>query len=57
MGHSLMNLDMFRQSILRSDEALKGTGLKVSELLLKADDSTFEDTVHAFVGLAAIQVR
>ncbi|PIO30632.1 hypothetical protein AB205_0176740, partial [Aquarana catesbeiana] len=56
MGHSLMNLDMFRQSILRSDEALKGTGLKVSELLLKADDSTFEDTVHAFVGLAAIQI-
>ncbi|KAM4664019.1 fatty acid synthase [Discoglossus pictus] len=56
MGHSLMNLDMFRQSILRSDEALKGTGLKVSELLLNADDSTFEDTIHAFVGLAAIQI-
>nr|DBA27527.1 TPA: hypothetical protein GDO54_008007 [Pyxicephalus adspersus] len=56
MGHSLMNLDMFRQSILRSDEALKGTGLKVSELLINADDSTFEDTVHAFVGLAAIQI-
>ncbi|XP_075436103.1 fatty acid synthase isoform X2 [Ascaphus truei] len=56
MGHSLMNLDMFRQSILRSDEALKGTGLKVSELLLNATDSTFEDTVHAFVGLAAIQI-
>ncbi|XP_075072878.1 fatty acid synthase [Mixophyes fleayi] len=56
MGHSLMNLDAFRESILRSDEALKGTGLKVSELLLHADDSTFEDTVHAFVGLAAIQI-
>ncbi|XP_073540254.1 fatty acid synthase [Phyllobates terribilis] len=56
MGHSLMNLDMFRESILRSDEALKGTGLKVSELLLYADDSTFEDTIHAFVGLAAIQI-
>ncbi|XP_053561686.1 fatty acid synthase [Bombina bombina] len=56
MGHSLMNLDIFRQSILKSDEALKGTGLKVSELLLNADDSTFEDTVHAFVGLAAIQI-
>eukprot|EP00079_Xenopus_tropicalis_P028199 XP_012822994.1 PREDICTED: fatty acid synthase [Xenopus tropicalis] len=56
MGHSLMKLDIFRQSILRSDEALKGTGLKVSELLLNADDRTFEDTLHAFVGLAAIQV-
>ncbi|XP_063817309.1 fatty acid synthase [Pseudophryne corroboree] len=56
MGHSLMNLDAFRESIMRSDEALKGTGLKVSDLLLHADDSTFEDTVHAFVGLAAIQI-
>ncbi|XP_066443807.1 fatty acid synthase isoform X2 [Eleutherodactylus coqui] len=56
MGHSLMNLDFFRESILRSDEALKGTGLKVSELLLHANDSTFEDTIHAFVGLAAIQI-
>ncbi|KAG8446408.1 hypothetical protein GDO86_014021 [Hymenochirus boettgeri] len=56
MGHSLMNLDIFRQSVLRSDEALKKTGLKVSELLLNADDKTFEDTLHAFVGLAAIQI-
>lgn len=57
MGLSLMKLDLFRQSILRSDEALKTTGLKVSDLLLQADENTFYDTVHAFVGLAAIQVR
>lgn len=57
MGLSLMKLDLFRQSILRSDEALKNTGLKVSDLLLQADENTFDDTVHAFVGLAAIQVR
>uniref|UniRef100_A0A8C2UHY0 Fatty acid synthase n=1 Tax=Coturnix japonica TaxID=93934 RepID=A0A8C2UHY0_COTJA len=56
MGLSLMKLDLFRQSILRSDEALKSTGLKVSDLLLRADENTFDDTVHAFVGLAAIQI-
>uniref|UniRef100_A0A8C7EDZ7 Fatty acid synthase n=1 Tax=Nothoprocta perdicaria TaxID=30464 RepID=A0A8C7EDZ7_NOTPE len=56
MGLSLMKLDLFRQSILRSDEALKDTGLKVSDLLLQADENTFDDTVHAFVGLAAIQI-
>ncbi|NXG73396.1 FAS synthase, partial [Baryphthengus martii] len=56
MGVSLMKLDLFRQSILRSDEALKNTGLKVSDLLLQADENTFEDIVHAFVGLAAIQI-
>uniref|UniRef100_A0A8D0GNS8 Fatty acid synthase n=1 Tax=Sphenodon punctatus TaxID=8508 RepID=A0A8D0GNS8_SPHPU len=56
MGLSLMRLELFRQSILRSDEALKDTGLKVSGMLLYADENTFEDTVHAFVGLAAIQI-
>ncbi|NXO90855.1 FAS synthase, partial [Certhia brachydactyla] len=57
MGLSLMKLDLFHQSILRSDEALKNTGLKVSDLLLQANENTFDDTVHAFVGLAAIQAR
>ncbi|NWT56328.1 FAS synthase, partial [Erythrocercus mccallii] len=57
MGLSLMKLDLFRQSILRSDEALKNTGLKISDLLLQANENTFDDTVLAFVGLAAIQAR
>uniref|UniRef100_A0A673MK06 Fatty acid synthase n=1 Tax=Sinocyclocheilus rhinocerous TaxID=307959 RepID=A0A673MK06_9TELE len=56
MGRSLMQLPEFRESIQRSDMALKDTGLCVSRLLMDADESTFEDTVHAFVGLAAIQV-
>ncbi|KAF3691435.1 Fatty acid synthase [Channa argus] len=56
MGRSLMQLPEFRESILRSDAALKDTGLVVSRLLIEADDATFEDTVHAFVGLAAIQI-
>ena len=57
MGLSLMKLDLSRQSVLRSDEALKNTGLKVSDLLLQADENTFDDIVQAFVGLAAVQVR
>ncbi|KAL6475465.1 hypothetical protein MHYP_G00165050 [Metynnis hypsauchen] len=56
MGRSLMQLQEFKESILRSDEALKDTGLCVSRLLIDADENTFEDTVHAFVGLAAIQI-
>ncbi|KAM4525814.1 fatty acid synthase [Fundulus diaphanus] len=56
MGRSLMQLPDFRESILRSDVALKDTGLVVSQLLSDAVDATFEDTVNAFVGLAAIQI-
>lgn len=56
MGRSLMQLPDFRDSILRSDAALKETGLVVSRLLMEAQEDTFEDTVHAFVGLAAVQI-
>ncbi|XP_039990736.1 fatty acid synthase isoform X2 [Xiphias gladius] len=56
MGRSLMQLQDFRESILRSDAALKDIGLVVSRMLMEADDATFEDTVHAFVGLAAVQI-
>lgn len=56
MGRSLMQLQVFRDSILRSDTALMDTGLCISKLLMEADETTFEDTIHAFVGLAAIQV-
>lgn len=56
MGQSLMRLGRFRESILRSDEAVKPVGLKVSELLLRADEDTFEDVIHSFVCLTAIQI-
>ncbi|XP_028740769.1 fatty acid synthase [Peromyscus leucopus] len=56
MGLSLMRLDSFRESILRSDEAVKPLGVKVSDLLLSTDESTFDDIVHAFVSLTAIQI-
>lgn len=51
-----MRLDGFRDSILRSDEALKPVGLKVSKLLLSTEENTFDDVVHALVSLTAIQV-
>eukprot|EP00062_Callorhinchus_milii_P004539 gi/632943010/ref/XP_007886730.1/ PREDICTED: fatty acid synthase [Callorhinchus milii] len=56
MGRNLMKLGIFRDSILRSDKALTKTKLKVSDLLMSTDETIFDDTVHAFVGLAAIQI-
>lgn len=56
MGVSLMHLGGFRDSILRSDEALKPVGLKVSDLLLSTKKDTFDDVVHALVSLTAIQI-
>ncbi|KAF6093695.1 fatty acid synthase [Phyllostomus discolor] len=56
MGLSLMRLPAFRDSILRSDKAVKHLGLQVSDLLMSPNEATFDDTVNAFVSLTAIQV-
>lgn len=56
MGLSLMRLPSFRDSVLRSDDVLKPLGVQVADLLLSTDEATFDDTVHAFVSLTAIQI-
>uniref|UniRef100_A0A4W2HXW4 Fatty acid synthase n=1 Tax=Bos indicus x Bos taurus TaxID=30522 RepID=A0A4W2HXW4_BOBOX len=56
MGLSLMRLSRFRDSILRSDEAVKPLGLQVSQLLLSTDEAIFDDMVISFVSLTAIQI-
>ena len=56
MGHDLMTLDCFRESIMRSDAVLKPYGIDLCDLLMSSDDDTFNDIVNAFVGIVAIQV-
>lgn len=56
MGRSLMRLDSFRASILKSDKAVKPYGVKVSDLLMSTDENIFDDMVLAFVSLTAIQI-
>ncbi|XP_052513198.1 fatty acid synthase [Budorcas taxicolor] len=55
MGLSLMRLSSFRDSILRSDEAVKSLGMRVSQLLLSTDD-IFDDIIVSFVSLTAFQI-
>ncbi|XP_037348616.1 fatty acid synthase [Talpa occidentalis] len=56
MGQRLMRLGSFRDSILRADQAVRPLGLEVSALLLSTDEAIFDDIVHAFMGLTAIQI-
>ncbi|WAQ95725.1 FAS-like protein [Mya arenaria] len=56
MGRKMMDIDIFRESILRSDKVLQSCGVKLYSLLMNGDESTFENTVNSFVGIAAIQV-
>lgn len=57
MGKSLLNLPITRESIYKSHELLKKRGLDLIEILTKDDPKMFDDILHSFVGIAAIQVQ
>lgn len=56
MGKSLLDIEIFRQSIERSHRLLEPYGLDVLAILTQTDPSIFDNIVHSFVGIAAIQI-
>lgn len=57
MGKSLMCLEAFRASIMKSEAVLQPLGIKLSQLLMESTAETFNNTLNSFVGIAAIQVN
>ena len=53
----MMELDVFRNSIQKSELVLKPFGINLVELIMEGEESAFDDTVNAFIGIAAIQVH
>ncbi|XP_064637682.1 fatty acid synthase-like isoform X2 [Lineus longissimus] len=56
MGRDLMDIDVFHQSIMKSDIVLRPYGISLYDLLMKGDEKAFDNTLNSFVGVAAIQV-
>lgn len=56
MGASLMELPLFRDSILKSHEVLKPYKIDLIKIITSSDTNTFDNILHSFVGIAAIQV-
>lgn len=56
MGKRLMDLPIFRASIKKSHDVLKGKGLNLVEIITSDDPKIFDNILHSFVGIAAIQV-
>lgn len=57
MGKSLMKLDVFYSSIMKSDAVISPLGIKLSQILLDGDENIFNNALYSFVGIAAIQVK
>ena len=59
MGRDMLHIDVFRQSLERSDVVLKrhgGGDVDLMRLIREGDEETFQNTLNSFVGIAAIQV-
>ena len=56
MGKRLMDLPLFRESIERSHKILESKGLDLIKIITENDPNVFDNVLHSFVGIAAIQV-
>ncbi|KAL9890872.1 fatty acid synthase-like [Glossina fuscipes fuscipes] len=56
MGSSLMTIPQFRESIERCQKVLESKGINLIEILTSSDVTIFDNILHSFVGIAAIQI-
>uniref|UniRef100_A0A1B0AA77 Fatty acid synthase n=1 Tax=Glossina pallidipes TaxID=7398 RepID=A0A1B0AA77_GLOPL len=56
MGSSLMAIPQFRESIERCQKVLESKGLNLIEILTSTDATIFDNILHSFVGIAAVQI-
>ncbi|XP_043668271.1 fatty acid synthase-like [Vespula pensylvanica] len=56
MGQALIRLPIFAKAIEKCDAVLKPHKLNIYEILTKKDNTIFDNILHTFVGIAAIQI-
>lgn len=56
MGNDLMSLPIFAESIRKSQEILETKGIDLISIITSDDPTVFDNILHSFVGIAAIQV-
>lgn len=57
MAKSLMQLPSFAESIQKSHNVLLPKGLNLIDIITTDDPTIFDNILHSFVGIAAVQVR
>jgi fatty acid synthase, animal type len=56
MGTSLMNIPIFRESIQKSHNILEKHGIDLINILTSTDQTMYDNILHSFIGIAAIQI-
>ncbi|XP_072949807.1 fatty acid synthase-like [Epargyreus clarus] len=56
MGTDLMRIPTFRKAIMRCHEALAPKGIDIVKIITDNDKHIFDNILHCFVGISAIQI-
>lgn len=56
MGKSLMKIPVFAQAIERCHNIIQPKGMDLIKIITDEDPKIFDNILHSFVGIAAIQV-
>ena len=57
MARDMMNIDVFRKSLEKSDATLKPFGVELIKMIEESTDETFSSPLNSFVCIVSIQVR
>lgn len=56
MGTSMMQIDIYRQTMYECHEILKPFGLDLLSIVTSTDETTFDNILNSFVGITATQI-
>lgn len=56
MGRELIDIDVFRESVMKSHALLKPYSVDLYDCLMNEKDDMFTDVVNTFVGIMSMQV-
>lgn len=57
VGEALLRIPVFAEAIKKCDAALKPHGVDIFKIITNKDKTAFDNILHSFVGIAAVQVR
>jgi len=57
MGRDLMQFEVFENSIKKSALCLSQHGIDLYDIIMNANDETFDNVLNSFVSIAAVQVN
>ncbi|XP_062605841.1 fatty acid synthase-like [Saccostrea cucullata] len=56
MGRKMMQMNIFKQSIMNCDSILQSHGVSLYDIIMKGGDSIYDKCLNSFLGITSIQI-